>query len=163
MTTETDVGNETWWREGVIAEEGLMSDDKSTIDDVQPIQGDSTIPAADKRWSYGWVEEGDVYKEICSVPACASGLERIAALEALVLKLATGTIPSAPRIRLDPGELVATLPPSATAKDHYDRDPRSKDAIREAVNACCTCGGSGPDDDDACPACMVWHHLGLAT
>jgi hypothetical protein len=28
-----------------------------------------------------------------------------------------------------------------------------------AVNASCTCGGKGPDDPQACPACMVWHRL----
>lgn len=34
----------------------------------------------------------------------------------------------------------------------------TKDQIRTAVNASCTCGGGGPDD--CCPACAVWHTLG---
>ena len=32
-------------------------------------------------------------------------------------------------------------------------------ALRSAVNAECTCGGHGPKDPQACPACMVWHRL----
>lgn len=31
--------------------------------------------------------------------------------------------------------------------------------LRAAVNAACTCSGSGPDDPNACPACEVWHAL----
>lgn len=31
--------------------------------------------------------------------------------------------------------------------------------LRAAVNAACTCGGSGPDDPNVCPACEVWHAL----
>lgn len=34
-----------------------------------------------------------------------------------------------------------------------------EDTIRGAVNAECTCGGHGPKDPKACPACMVWHRL----
>lgn len=28
-----------------------------------------------------------------------------------------------------------------------------------AVNQSCSCGGRGPDDKEACPACEVWHRL----
>ena len=31
-------------------------------------------------------------------------------------------------------------------------------SVRHAVNASCTCGGKGPDDE-CCPACEVWHRL----
>jgi hypothetical protein len=34
----------------------------------------------------------------------------------------------------------------------------SEDALRNAVNMACTCGGN-PPGPDACPACVVWHHL----
>ena len=37
--------------------------------------------------------------------------------------------------------------------------PPTQDALRRAVNACCTCGGMGPDDPGVCPACRVWHLL----
>ena len=33
------------------------------------------------------------------------------------------------------------------------------DDLRNAVNEACTCGGNGPDDPNACPACAVWHAL----
>lgn len=36
---------------------------------------------------------------------------------------------------------------------------RTEEEIRNAVNNACTCGGLGPNDPDACPACMVWHEL----
>jgi len=35
----------------------------------------------------------------------------------------------------------------------------SENELRNAVNEYCTCGGKGPEDPDACPACMVWHYL----
>jgi len=33
------------------------------------------------------------------------------------------------------------------------------DDMRRAVNAVCTCGGKGPQDEVICPACAVWHLL----
>lgn len=33
-------------------------------------------------------------------------------------------------------------------------------ALYEAVNDYCTCGGAGPNDPEACPACLIWHALG---
>lgn len=32
------------------------------------------------------------------------------------------------------------------------------ESLRAAVNASCSCGGRGPDDD-CCPACAVWHRV----
>lgn len=32
-------------------------------------------------------------------------------------------------------------------------------ALESAVNAECSCGGSGPSDPNACPACMVWNRF----
>ena len=32
-------------------------------------------------------------------------------------------------------------------------------AIRDAVDATCSCGGLGPDDDGVCDACKVWHRF----
>ena len=29
--------------------------------------------------------------------------------------------------------------------------------FQDAINATCSCGGKGPDDDGVCPACQVWH------
>ena len=34
---------------------------------------------------------------------------------------------------------------------------RHAEAVRAAVNASCTCGGRGPEDEGVCPACRVWH------
>jgi len=34
---------------------------------------------------------------------------------------------------------------------------RYRGALREAVNASCTCGGAGPGE--GCPACEVWHWM----
>lgn len=31
--------------------------------------------------------------------------------------------------------------------------------LQSAVNRHCTCGGCGPDDPEACPACLVWHDV----
>ena len=31
--------------------------------------------------------------------------------------------------------------------------------LGSAVNNHCTCGGRGPEDTGACPACLVWHEL----
>lgn len=33
----------------------------------------------------------------------------------------------------------------------------SKEDLRIAVNEFCSCGGKGPQDPGACPACLVWH------
>ena len=33
----------------------------------------------------------------------------------------------------------------------------TKEQLRRAVNACCTCGGGDPNG--GCPACQVWHLL----
>lgn len=33
------------------------------------------------------------------------------------------------------------------------------ESLRRTVNSACTCGGCGPDDPDACPACLVWHRM----
>lgn len=33
------------------------------------------------------------------------------------------------------------------------------DALREACNEACTCGGGGPGQPGTCPACEVWHAL----
>ena len=38
-------------------------------------------------------------------------------------------------------------------------DVRSKREIKTAIFESCSCGGSGPADPKACPACMVWHKL----
>ena len=35
----------------------------------------------------------------------------------------------------------------------------SKDQLRLAVEANCSCGGGGPGEKDTCPACEVWHWL----
>ena len=35
----------------------------------------------------------------------------------------------------------------------------SENRLRAAINDACTCGGHGPHDPNACPACMVWHAL----
>ena len=34
--------------------------------------------------------------------------------------------------------------------------------LRIAVNKSCICGGRGPNDN-ACPACMVWHYMTKTT
>ena len=40
------------------------------------------------------------------------------------------------------------------------RRPVDVDELREAVNACCECGGGHPSSpDECCPACEVWHAL----
>jgi len=36
---------------------------------------------------------------------------------------------------------------------------QANDRLRLSVFDRCTCGGSGPDDPGACPACLVWHDL----
>ena len=36
------------------------------------------------------------------------------------------------------------------------------DELRIAVNEYCTCGGRGPHDEGACPACLVWHQMNLS-
>ena len=33
------------------------------------------------------------------------------------------------------------------------------EVLNNAVNASCYCGGCGPSDPAACPACMVWHRV----
>lgn len=38
-------------------------------------------------------------------------------------------------------------------------EKRILDKLREAVNEECSCGGCGPDDPQACQACMVWHRV----
>lgn len=35
----------------------------------------------------------------------------------------------------------------------------SRDDLRNAVNASCSCGGKPDTDAAVCPACMVWHRL----
>ncbi len=35
----------------------------------------------------------------------------------------------------------------------------SHDALRQAVNDNCTCGGKPQEDPETCPACLVWHQL----
>lgn len=47
----------------------------------------------------------------------------------------------------DPDEQVEVLSP-------YDDT-----VLDEAVRACCTCGGGGPEDPHTCPACMVFHYI----
>ena len=32
-------------------------------------------------------------------------------------------------------------------------------ALEHATRERCTCGGSGPNDEGACPACLVWHDV----
>lgn len=38
---------------------------------------------------------------------------------------------------------------------------KTRNEINDAVNASCTCGGRGPQDEGVCPACQVWHRLGF--
>jgi len=45
-----------------------------------------------------------------------------------------------------------------TDQERKPRQTVSYYALREAVDAACTCGGAGPGD--GCPACEVWHALG---
>lgn len=35
--------------------------------------------------------------------------------------------------------------------------------LKVAVTKHCSCGGAGPFDDECCPACHVWHDLGVFT
>ena len=53
----------------------------------------------------------------------------------------------------DPDAEVEVFHPYGPA---FDKDNES---LTEAVNACCTCGGGGPDDKHTCPACQVFHYL----
>ncbi len=39
---------------------------------------------------------------------------------------------------------------------------RIKTLLAMSVNEHCTCGGSGPDDPECCPACAVWHDMKAA-
>ena len=59
-------------------------------------------------------------------------------------------------------EHIATFTPwtvkALIARVRRAESSRTEDQIREAVNECCTCGGSGPSSD-GCPACEVWHEL----
>lgn len=34
-----------------------------------------------------------------------------------------------------------------------------REGLRRIVNAACTCGGRGPNDSLACPACLGWHRV----
>jgi hypothetical protein len=36
---------------------------------------------------------------------------------------------------------------------------RITEKLGEAVNEYCTCGGRGPEDSRACPACLIWHEM----
>jgi hypothetical protein len=45
-----------------------------------------------------------------------------------------------------------------TVVEYVPREPdNGYDALREAVDTACTCGGAGPSD--GCPACQVWHFM----
>ncbi len=36
---------------------------------------------------------------------------------------------------------------------------RIVERLGQAVNEHCSCGGRGPEDARACPACLVWHEM----
>jgi len=45
----------------------------------------------------------------------------------------------------------------AKAREHERRF--FEQVLSAAVNAECTCGGSGPNDSGCCVACKVWHRV----
>jgi hypothetical protein len=49
-------------------------------------------------------------------------------------------------------------------RDHYEQLAGvrvSKRALHDAINRRCSCGGRRADDPACCPACHIWHDLGL--
>jgi hypothetical protein len=44
-------------------------------------------------------------------------------------------------------------------KSRTNSPPAGDDALRDAVNASCSCGGKGPLDAGVCGACLVWHRM----
>lgn len=45
---------------------------------------------------------------------------------------------------------------------HYLAHAINKQILHEAINNRCICGGRPPDENACCPACRIWHDLGLA-
>jgi hypothetical protein len=47
--------------------------------------------------------------------------------------------------------------PSTLCSQRTPASEPARERLRVVVNSLCCCGGRGPTDPSACPACMVWH------
>lgn len=51
------------------------------------------------------------------------------------------------------------LRPLPKARDPDPLVVKIVENLGKVVNEYCTCGGRGPTDSRACPACLVWHDM----
>lgn len=43
--------------------------------------------------------------------------------------------------------------------ENGEENYRLIEKIGQSVNKYCDCGGRGPEDTKACPACLIWHDI----
>lgn len=52
---------------------------------------------------------------------------------------------------------------STTPSNCYSDFIAYKRRLKTATEAFCTCGGKGPEDFGCCPACKIYHAMGIGT